>query len=93
MESETALPTTPSITPRRPRVELEEVPDIDDLDASSNSEAANSDFELDGIISDNSAFDSDTDDDEGWIRGVSAEDKLNDRYNAEAAKRGQYLFS
>lgn len=84
--------------PRRPPVELEEVPDIDNdtEDASSDSDAANSEFELEGILSDNSKFDSDSDDDVEWIQGVStrvsAEEKLNDRFNAEAVKRGQLIL-
>lgn len=92
VESETPIPETPGSTRRRPAVELEEVPDADDLDQSSDSDAANSEYELGGIISDDSGFDSDADDDEGWINGVSAEEKLNDRFNAEAAKRGWLLF-
>ncbi|KAG8961311.1 hypothetical protein FRC05_006248 [Tulasnella sp. 425] len=81
--------------PRRPPVELEEVPDIDDdtVDASSDSDAADSEFELEGVLSDNSKFDSDSDDDVEWIQGVStrvsAEEKLNDCFNAEAVKRAR----
>lgn len=88
IESQPEVVETPRVPTRRPAVELEEVPDIDELDASSESDAAGSEFEVGGILSDDSQFNSDEDDDEGWIKEVSAEERLNDRFHAEAVERG-----
>ncbi|KAG8917823.1 hypothetical protein FRC01_002184 [Tulasnella sp. 417] len=90
-ESQAGILGTPSGAPRCPAVELEEVPDIDEWDASSNSDAAGLEFELNGILLDDSQFDSDEDDDEGWIKQVSAKEQLNDRFYAEAVKQVQIV--
>lgn len=64
MGNQTAAMRTPSVPLHRPAVELEEVPDIEDEDTSSDSDGADSQFELGGILSNNSEFNSDGDDDE-----------------------------
>ncbi|KAG8913677.1 hypothetical protein FRC00_001865 [Tulasnella sp. 408] len=89
IKSQPEVVETPRVATHCLAVELEEVPDIDELDASSNSDALGLEFELGGILLDNSQFNSDENDDKGWIKEVSAEEWLNDCFYAEVVERAQ----